>query len=305
MFTQIKKFVLDGRNLTPTKAREVKLSWVNNFPARDRQFLIRLADELKLILSWDEYDEDDQNLTVLRLPISAIPPPSRLENGDAKEDSSEEEVDGGEAGRAAVDRVLHKYSGVKTLEEQGDFDQRYDVALRQRMDEWKGDYYREKLHIDFNDKDQVRKLVYRYVEGLQWVMHYYYSGVASWGWFYDYHYAPRISGGSLPPIIGVVLMDFVDLVEVDKFSFNFELGKPFRPFEQLMGVMPEASRELIPLAYQDLMTDPNSPILDFYPRDFEQDLNGKKADWEAIVKIPFIDQDRLLKAMGCEYLKTP
>lgn len=99
-------------------------------------------------------------------------------------------------------------------------------------------------------------------------------------------------------------MDFVDLVEIDKFSFNFELGKPFRPFEQLMGVMPEASRELIPLAYQGLMTDPNSPILDFYPREFEQDLNGKKADWEAIVKIPFIDQDRLLKAMGCKYLET-
>jgi 5'-3' exoribonuclease 1 len=42
----------------------------------------------------------------------------------------------------------------------------------------------------------------------------------------------------------------------------------------------------------------NSPILDFYPLDFEQDLNGKKQDWEAVVKIPFIDEQRLLKAMA-------
>jgi 5'-3' exoribonuclease 1 len=46
------------------------------------------------------------------------------------------------------------------------------------------------------------------------------------------------------------------------------------------------------------MYDPNSPILDFYPLEFELDLNGKKQDWEAIVKIPFIDQVRLLKAMA-------
>jgi len=46
------------------------------------------------------------------------------------------------------------------------------------------------------------------------------------------------------------------------------------------------------------MYDPNSPILGFYPLEFEQDLNGKKQDWEAIVKIPFIDEERLLKAMA-------
>lgn len=49
------------------------------------------------------------------------------------------------------------------------------------------------------------------------------------------------------------------------------------------------------------MTEPGSSILDFYPLEFEQDLNGKKQDWEAVVKIPFINQDRLLKAMASEY----
>ncbi len=49
------------------------------------------------------------------------------------------------------------------------------------------------------------------------------------------------------------------------------------------------------------MWDANSPILDFYPQDFDQDLNGKKQDWEAVVKIPFIDEKRLLRAMQCEF----
>jgi 5'-3' exonuclease len=51
-----------------------------------------------------------------------------------------------------------------------------------------------KLKISYDDPDQMTPLIFRYIEGMQWVMHYYYSGVCSWGWFYDYHYAPRISG---------------------------------------------------------------------------------------------------------------
>jgi len=46
------------------------------------------------------------------------------------------------------------------------------------------------------------------------------------------------------------------------------------------------------------MFDVNSPILDFYPQEFVQDLNGKKQEWEAVVKIPFINEERLLKAMA-------
>lgn len=65
-----------------------------------------------------------------------------------------------------------------------------------------------------------------------------------------------------------------------------------------MGVLPDRSKKIVPKVYHDLMTNPSSPIIDFYPRDFELDMNGKKMDWEAVVKIPFIDEKRLLDAMA-------
>lgn len=35
-------------------------------------------------------------------------------------------------------------------------------------------------------------------------------------------------------------------------AFEFSLGTPFKPYEQLMGVLPLASKDHIPLAYQVL-----------------------------------------------------
>lgn len=87
---------------------------------------------------------------------------------------------------------------------------------------------------------------------------------------------------------------------------NFRLGQPFRPYDQLMGVLPDRSKKIVPTAYHDLMTSPDSPIIDFYPRDFDLDMNGKKMEWEAVVKIPFIDEKRLLTALKSrEKLLTP
>ena len=99
--------------------------------------------------------------------------------------------------------------------------------------------------------------------------------------FYPHHYAPYVS----------------DIKDIASMKIEFDYGRPFLPFEQLMAVLPAGSRKLLPLPLQKLMVDPQSPIYDFYPTDFKTDLNGKQQDWEAVVLIPFIDEKRLLENM--------
>lgn len=146
-------------------------------------------------------------------------------------------------------------------------------------------YYEQKFHVAPDDIEFRHKVARAYVEGLCWVLLYYYQGCASWTWYYPYHYAPFAA-------------DFVDL---DKMTVKFDKGKPFRPYEQLMGVLPASSNHAIPKVFHPLMTDEDSDIIDFYPEDFDLDLNGKKQSWKAVVLLPFMDEKRLLAAMDTKY----
>ena len=56
-------------------------------------------------------------------------------------------------------------------------------------------YYSNKFMVtEASDvKEFTTKIKQAYIEGLQWVMTYYYRGCQSWEWFYPYHYAPFAS----------------------------------------------------------------------------------------------------------------
>uniref|UniRef100_A0A8C2TIX0 5'-3' exoribonuclease 1 n=1 Tax=Coturnix japonica TaxID=93934 RepID=A0A8C2TIX0_COTJA len=163
------------------------------------------------------------------------------------------------------------------LEDEPEDDDLFETEFRQ----YKRTYYMTKMGIEVVSDDFLADQAECYVQAIQWILHYYYHGVQSWSWYYPYHYAPYLS----------------DIRNISELKIQFELGKPFMPFEQLLAVLPAASKDLLPRCYQHLMVSQDSPIIEYYPLDFKTDLNGKQQEWEAVVLIPFIDEKRLLEAM--------
>ncbi|CAL1299821.1 unnamed protein product [Larinioides sclopetarius] len=143
----------------------------------------------------------------------------------------------------------------------------------------KVDYYMNKLDFEVVTPEVLRDQAEGYVRAIQWNLHYYYDGVVSWSWYYPHHYSPYIS----------------DVKNFKNMEMAFELGKPFLPFQQLLAVLPKLSKDLLPEAYQKLMCENDSQLIDYYPDDFTTDLNGKQQEWEAVVLIPFINEKLLCK----------
>ena len=176
-----------------------------------------------------------------------------------------------------------------------------DAALKEELEEggdlvrlgepgWKDRYYQHKLGVGMGDDEKRREVAAEYVKGLCWVLRYYYgtnegkalpnAGVPSWTWYYPFHYAPPAS-------------DLIGLVRLEKACRGMTLGEPFSPLMQLMAVLPPQSAHALPGPLRELMTTATSPIADFYPTTFKQDLNGAHAAWKAVPLLPFIEQDRL------------
>ncbi|XP_033846370.2 5'-3' exoribonuclease 2, partial [Periophthalmus magnuspinnatus] len=179
-----------------------------------------------------------------------------------------------------------EHRGMKRKAEDSDSEPEPEDNVRLWEEGWKQRYYKTKFDVDATDDEFRKKVVQSYVEGLCWVLQYYYQGCASWKWYFPFHYAPFAS-------------DFKDIKDMFK-EFEKET-KPFKPLEQLMGVFPAASGNFLPPTWRSLMTSPDSSIIDFYPDDFAIDLNGKKYAWQGVALLPFVDERRLRAALSDVY----
>jgi len=177
LYKQVKRYV----NNRAAEGTQRSLDLSSSLPARDRKFVEDLADDLRLQWKTVENDEGHRHL---RLDF-----PKPLE-GDDDDDAVEDEESQG-----ALLRVMRRYDSAKVVDVTAEEVQEKQAKVyEQKFQNWKGNYYKGKFEWGLDDDEEMRKLAENYVQGLQWVLFYYYRGVVSWPWFYGYHYSPMISG---------------------------------------------------------------------------------------------------------------
>lgn len=163
LLDQVSQFVMDAQ------MKQLKIT--NDMPARDRAFVSKLGDELRLGVAWDGWetraDGDEVNVVVFTKPGRRSTPGAAVvgmrDSGDGVEEATavdpdivpvdddeeahppdSEDSEEEEESRAAIMRVLDKYARApvqqeKTADERaGDEDRQ----MEERMDEWRWEYYR-------------------------------------------------------------------------------------------------------------------------------------------------------------------
>ncbi|XP_008679449.1 5'-3' exoribonuclease 2 [Zea mays] len=234
-----------------------------------RKFLRQAAEECKET----NYDTMEENTDGLNLTAKSFS--TNCSISTYSQDESDVKANTLELRRNLKDALRNKQDLIKSGSCKHDM-------IRLGLAGWKSRYYREKFGVE--KLSEVGKLkndmVQRYMEGLCWVLQYYFTDVPSWSWYYPYYHAPFAS----------------DFKGLSQFKICFTTDKPLKPFDQLMAVLPKESSCALPKCYRELMENEESLVQKFYPSDLQIDTHGKRFLWQGIAMLPFIDEKLLVSA---------
>ena len=156
---------------------------------------------------------------------------------------------------------------------------------------WRKRYYYQLFNIKINNKqvnENLLEICHNYLEGIVWTTKYYFKECCCWDWHYTYLHAPT-------------LKELVNNFEIcfDKINFTDECqNKPVEPVVQLLCVYPPQSSHLLPVQYQKLMTEKESPIYHYYPIKIKLDYYLHTYYHQCEPKLPNIDLKLILNTIG-------
>ena len=110
-----------------------------------------------------------------------------------------------------------------------------ELYIAPRISGWETRYYKTLFHVKHPTNTYIQSICTNYMEGLEWVFHYYTTGCIDWQWTYQYDYPP-------------LLRDLYQYLPRDYSLSNKplrmirECRNPFTSNEQLMFVLPSKSK---------------------------------------------------------------
>lgn len=164
---------------------------------------------------------------------------------------------------------------------------------------WQDRYYQYFFHIKADNvcrQTQIDQICADYVVALHWNLRYYFDRCHDWYWFYQYEATPLLSD----------LQKYIDshMNRINLISFTHD--QPVKPYHQLLMILPPQSSHLLPLSLRTYMVSDQSPLIHYYPIDFELEYYGKKYRWESHPKIPLIDPNEIsIRLNHIDHLLTP
>eukprot|EP00580_Thalassiosira_gravida_P017838 CAMPEP_0201658468 /NCGR_PEP_ID=MMETSP0494-20130426/1327_1 /ASSEMBLY_ACC=CAM_ASM_000839 /TAXON_ID=420259 /ORGANISM="Thalassiosira gravida, Strain GMp14c1" /LENGTH=764 /DNA_ID=CAMNT_0048135455 /DNA_START=13 /DNA_END=2307 /DNA_ORIENTATION=- len=280
------KVVLKKKLQSKIPKKKNKKETEKNDEAKNSAKSKRKASDISASVERNESDQDEDDMFGDSDDDSDDDPVATIVEDDKEyEELGDEESEADEeAINAAKKKVNEKIKEIERAK-LDDYSKNVEDKVKLHEPGWKDRYYTDKCKADDVKNHGGREHLFRsYVQGLCWVMKYYYIGCPSWKWYYPFHYGPFAS-------------DLRNIERFQKDCESFDLSEPFKPVEQLLSVLPDDSSHAVPKSARWLMGKDESPIIDFYPTDVPCDPNGKAMPWLWVVLLPFIDEDRLLGAL--------
>lgn len=156
---------------------------------------------------------------------------------------------------------------------------------------WRNAYYH--YLFDSNACDVIEDVCMNFLDGLMWVVHYYFEANASkpinQKWFFKYHYAPCVSD----IYKHVALMSEEELAQ-RKHDLTSSHHDAVSPLMQLLLVLPPQSKHLLPDHLSSIMTDVKKGCVHYYPIGFKVHTYLKHKTWECLPMLPLVDQTKIL-----------
>lgn len=137
--------------------------------------------------------------------------------------------------------------------------------------------------IDVKNERGAKKCL-SYLKTSLWIHKYYNFGCPSFSWFYNYYYPPTLD-------------EIIEYLKTFRVSSKFNDDLPLNPDIQLLCILPKESSEIIQNKEHCKVF---GLLPEFYPdpKTIEIDMNNQDKEWKAIVKMPFINIDKILEIIN-------